>query len=312
MPGGKLSLSSPSLLNGLIVASHGRHYRVEVAGYGEIDCVTRGKRGGLVCGDRASIALVSPGQGVIEAVDKRASVLYRSDAHRQKLVAANVTQVIIVVAAAPVCHEELVNRCLIAAEHGGMAALIVLNKADLPQSAAALEFLEPYRALGYRVLALSAKRDVRPLRPLLQDQVSVLVGQSGMGKSTIINQLVPGAAARTDDISRASRAGRHTTTQARLYHLDATSHIIDSPGMQEFGLHHLDLNEVVRAFVEFRPFIGECRFRDCRHLGEPGCAIASAGDAQRISGRRLAAYRILAQELTRPKKRASLPRNGRR
>jgi ribosome biogenesis GTPase len=189
----------------------------------------------------------------------------------------------------------------------------VLNKTDLPQSAATLEFLELYRALGYRVLALSAKHDVRPLRALLQDQVSVLVGQSGMGKSTIINQLLPDAAARTDEISRAARAGRHTTTQAQLYHLDATSHIIDSPGMQEFGLHHLDLDEVVHAFVEFRPFIGECRFRDCRHLGEPDCAIALARDAQRISERRLAGYRVLAQELTRTKKkRASLPRNVRR
>lgn len=302
----------PILLDGLIVASHGRHYRVEVAGHDEIECVTRGKCGGLVCGDRASIALLGPGQGVIEAVNKRASLLYRSDAHRQKLIAANVTQVIIVVAAIPPCREELVSRCLIAAEHGRMAALIVLNKADLPQSAAALEFLELYRMLGYRVLTLSAKSDVQPLRPLLQDQVSVLVGQSGMGKSTIINRLLPGAAARTDDIARASRSGRHTTTQAQLYHLDATSHIIDSPGMQEFGLHHLELSEVVRAFVEFRPFIGECRFRDCRHLSEPGCAIASASDAQRISGRRLAAYRELAQELTRTKKHASPPRNGRR
>jgi ribosome biogenesis GTPase len=302
-----------TLLDGLIVASHGRHYRVEVPGYGEIDCVTRGKRGGLVCGDRAAIALVGTGQGVIEAVNSRASLLYRSDAHRQKLVAANVTQVIIVVAAVPPCHEDLLNRCLIAAEHGRMAALIVLNKTDLPQSAATLEFLELYRALGYRVLALSAKHDVRPLRALLQDQVSVLVGQSGMGKSTIINQLLPDAAARTDEISRAARAGRHTTTQAQLYHLDATSHIIDSPGMQEFGLHHLDLDEVVHAFVEFRPFIGECRFRDCRHLGEPDCAIALARDAQRISERRLAGYRVLAQELTRTKKkRASLPRNVRR
>jgi ribosome biogenesis GTPase len=302
-----------TLLDGLIVASHGRHYRVEVPGHGEIDCVTRGKRGGLVCGDRAAIALVGTGQGVIEAVNSRASLLYRSDAHRQKLVAANVTQVIIVVAAVPPCHEELLNRCLIAAEHGRMAALIVLNKTDLPQSAATLEFLELYRALGYRVLALSAKHDVRPLRALLQDQVSVLVGQSGTGKSTIINQLLPDAAARTDEISRAARAGRHTTTQAQLYHLDATSHIIDSPGMQEFGLHHLDLDEVVHAFVEFRPFIGECRFRDCRHLGEPDCAIALARDAQRISERRLAGYRVLAQELTRTKKkRASLPRNVRR
>jgi ribosome biogenesis GTPase len=185
-----------------------------------------------------------------------------------------------------------------------MATLLALNKADLAESARVLAALEPYRELGYRVLALSAKRDVAPLRPFLQRQVSVLVGQSGMGKSTIINRLLPHAAARTEEISRALRSGRHTTTHARLYHLDAESHIIDSPGMQEFGLHHLTLDEIAHAFVEFRPFLGRCRFRDCRHLGEPDCAIACAHGEGRIAANRIAAYRALARELAHAEKRA--------
>lgn len=311
MPGRKTQ-QYPPLLDGLVVASYGRRYLVELPGYGNFDCVTRGKRGDLACGDRVAVAPSAPGQGVIESTGPRTSLLYRSDAHRHKLIAANVTQIIVVVAAVPAYHEDLVNRCLVAAEHGGMSALILLNKADLPESAAALDSLKLYRQLDYRVLALSAKRDIQPLRPLLRHQVSVLVGQSGMGKSTIINHLLPQAAARTDEISRALGSGRHTTTHARLYHLDATSRIIDSPGLQQFGLHHLQLDDVVQAFVEFRPFLGQCRFRDCRHLGEPDCAVASACDDHRISKRRLAAYRALARELAHAEKRSSRPASGRR
>jgi len=125
----------------------------------------------------------------------------------------------------------------------------------------------------------------------------VLVGQSGMGKSTIINGLLPAAAVRVAEISAALDSGRHTTTHTRLYHLDETSHVIDSPGMQLFGLHHLEEPELADAFVEFRPWLGQCRFRDCRHVTEPGCAIAAARDKGKISARRLASYRGLAREL---------------
>lgn len=297
-----------SLLEGLIVASYGRRYLVELPGSAVLDCVTRGKRRDFACGDRASVTLTGRDQGVIESVAPRTTLLYRSDAHRQKLIAANVTQIIVVAAAVPSFSEDLVNRCLAAAEHGGMAALIVLNKADLPESAQALESLELHRQLGYRVLSLSARRDVLPLAPLLEGEVSVLVGQSGMGKSTIINRLLPQAAARTDELSGALDSGRHTTTHARLYHLDATSQIIDSPGMQEFGLHHLAIDEAAHAFVEFRPWLGRCRFRDCRHVAEPGCAITAACDRGEISERRLASYRGLAEALARATKAVSRER----
>jgi ribosome biogenesis GTPase / thiamine phosphate phosphatase len=292
-------------LAGLIVASHGRRHLVELPGPAVIDCVTRGRRRDIACGDRVFVAPSAPGQGVIEGLAPRTSLLYRSDAHRQKLVAANVTQIAIVVAPVPGPHEDLLNRCLVAAEHGGMAALIVLNKTDLPGSAAVLRALELYRTLGYRIIALSAKRDVRPLAPALECHVSVLVGQSGTGKSTLINRLLPHAAARTNEISRALESGRHTTTHARLYHLDAASSIIDSPGMQEFGLNHLAIEEAAHAFVEFRPWLGRCRFRDCRHLAEPDCAIADACSSGKVSERRLASYRRLAGELAGTRKRAS-------
>jgi ribosome biogenesis GTPase len=284
-------------LKGQIVASFGRRYLVELADSSTLDCVTRGKRSTLACGDRVTVARSADGQGVIEAVAPRATLLYRSDRVRQKLVAANVTQIVIVVAPVPAFHEDLVNRCLAAAEHGGMAALIVLNKVDLPQAPAALRSLELYRGLGYRLVALSAKRDLGPLVSHLKGETSVLVGQSGMGKSTIVNRLLPAAAVRVAEISAALDSGRHTTTHTRLYHLDEASHVIDSPGMQLFGLHHVGVPELADAFVEFRPWLGQCRFRDCRHVSEPGCAIAAACDKGDISARRLASYRGLAREL---------------
>ena len=277
------------------MASFGRRYLVELADGSSLDCVTRGKRGALACGDRVTVARTAAGRGVIEAVGARSTLLYRSDRARQKLVAANVTQIAVVVAPVPTFSEDLVNRCLAAAEHGGMAALIVLNKVDLPQAPAALAALEPYRGLGYRLVALSAKHDLGPLVPYLKGETSVLVGQSGMGKSTIINGLLPAAAVRVAEISAALDSGRHTTTHTRLYHLDAASRVIDSPGLQAFGLHHLDAAALAEAFVEFRPHLGHCRFRDCRHVSEPGCAVAAACK-DKFSKRRLESYRGLVRE----------------
>ena len=288
--------ASSESIQGQVVASFGRRYLVELADATSLDCVTRARRGSIACGDRVNVAVRGPGQGVIEAVAPRTTLLYRSDQVRQKLVAANVTQIVIVVAPLPAYHEELVNRCLAAAEHGGMAALIALNKSDLEQAPATLRALEPYRRLGYRVVALSAKRDRAPLAPHLNNQTSVLVGQSGVGKSTLINALIPAASVRVAELSAALDAGRHTTTHARLYHLDGASHIIDSPGMQEFGLHHLGQDGLEQAFIEFRLFLGQCRFRDCRHVTEPGCAIAAASKRGEISQRRLESYRGLVRE----------------
>jgi ribosome biogenesis GTPase / thiamine phosphate phosphatase len=292
------------LVSGLVVTVYGRQYTVELEGGEQLSCFTRGKKSQVACGDHVAVTPTAPGQGVIEAVDPRRSLLYRSDAFRQKLIAANVTQLVIVLAAIPSFYEELLNRCLAAAEHDRLHALIVLNKFDLVQpSAEALDRLQVYQSLGYPVLPLAAKQDVAPLRPHLQAHSSVLVGQSGMGKSTIINGLVPDARAATGDVSIALDSGRHTTTHARLYRLDAHSSLIDSPGLQEFGLLHLSPRQLQEAFVELRPYIGQCRFNDCVHLTEPDCAVQAALERGEINPRRLTAYRKVVQEILRHRRR---------
>src|SRR5574343_1577472 len=211
---------------------------------------------------------------VIEAIQPRRSLLYRSNEIRQKLIAASVDQLVIVVATEPAFSDELIARALLAADSEDIETLIILNKADLADKLpAARAHLPTLSGLGYPILELSARDHAEDLRPELHGKTSVLVGQSGMGKSTLVNALIPEANAATREISLALDSGKHTTTHATLYHLDAESHLIDSPGLQEFGLGHLGTDEMEMAFVEFRPFLGKCRFNNCRHLHEPDCAI---------------------------------------
>lgn len=282
-----------------VVAVHGRHCAVDVDGE-IVTCFPRGKKSAIACGDRVHIAMTAKGQGVIEAVDPRRTLLYRSDAYREKLIAANVDQMIIVLAAVPSFYQELLDRCLVAAEFQGIRALIVLNKSDLvDESRAARERLRLYEGLGYEVLPLVARSDVSPLRPHLAGRSSVLVGQSGMGKSTIVNGLVPDAAAAVGEISLALDSGRHTTTYARMYRLDAQAQLIDSPGMQEFGLRHVPAHEIARCFPEMRPLLGQCRFNDCAHLVEPDCAVRAAASNASIDAARLRSYARLMDEARR-------------
>ena len=179
--------------------------------------------------------------------------------------------------------------------------MIVLNKCDLADRLpAARAALAPFTALGYSLLELSAKgatSDLAALRARLAGHTSVLVGQSGMGKSTLTNALVPHAQAATREISTALDSGKHTTTHATLYRLDRDSALIDSPGLQEFGLNHLDAGALEHAFPELRARLGECRFRDCRHDREPGCAVRSALEAGAIDARRYAVFRSLRNTL---------------
>lgn len=288
---------------GTVVASFGRQFTVELEDGVLIACVTRGKRTDIACGDRVAVAMTAPDQGVIESTTPRVSLFYRSDIQREKLIAANVTQIVIVLASSPPFHAELLDRCLAAAEEAGIPALLALNKMDLPAAAQALQSLERYRALGYDVLPLAAKIDIAPLRARLAGHTSVLVGQSGMGKSTIINRLLPDAAARVGELSVALGGGRHTTTHARLYHLDAASHIIDSPGLQEFGLVHVAPEDLAHAFIELRQHLGQCKFNDCKHLTEPGCAITAAVERGEIDAQRVESYRKLVMQLMKKAQR---------
>jgi len=280
------------MLAGEVIAAYGRHYLVETADGRQYACFPRGKKSAVACGDRVAFAQTAEEQGVIETVDARSSLFFRSAAHRQKLIAANVSQLAIVVAVEPSFSEELINRCLVAAEWQNLRALILLNKCDLKQAAAAaLARLDPYIQAGYRVIQLSALENAESLRPELAHQSTVLVGQSGMGKSTIINALLPDARVATREISIFLASGRHTTTQARLHRLNADSTLIDCPGLQEFGLHHLSQQDIEDGFVEFRGYLGKCRFQNCRHLSEPGCALTQAAAEDAIHPRRLEMFR---------------------
>ena len=295
-------MSSDGIIRGLIVAAYGRRFLVECADGITRDCVTRGKRTDYACGDDVAIAVQNETQGVINTSAERKSLLYRSDQWKQKLIAANVTQVVIVVAPVPSFDLNVLDCCLAAAGHADIKVLIVLNKAELPEAAVSESVLAPFAALGYPLLKLVARDNIDPLRPHLDGERSVLVGESGMGKSTILNQLIPGAAAQTREISASLGTGKHTTTHAKLYHLDARSDLIDTPGVQAFGVHHLGVTDLAAAFIEFRPLLGQCRFRDCKHLSEPGCAITAAEAAGTISARRLASFRHLAEENMRLKR----------
>jgi ribosome biogenesis GTPase len=283
--------------NGLVVASYGKRYEVELADKSRISCVTRGKKTDLACGDIVAIKLTDKAEGVIESSQPRTSLLYRSNAFKSKVLASNVTQIIIVLATQPSFYEALLNRCLVAAEAANIKPLIVLNKCDLADADNAKNKLKLYQDLGYEVLHLSAKLDITGLQPYLKNQQSVLVGQSGMGKSTMINALLPNQNVRTQTMSEALDSGKHTTTATHLYHIDADSSLIDSPGLQEFGLNHLSQTDLELAFIEFRPYLGKCRFNNCKHTHEPDCAVTNAVAAGKISATRLKLYQELSTEL---------------
>ena len=284
-------------VNGLVVAAHRRHYGVDLDdGGGMIECVLKGRTTTLACGDRVEVVREARG-GVIVGVAPRRSLLYRSDAFNEKLIAANVTQVLGVVAPDVPVDEHLLNRWIVAAEVERCRFLLVVNKSDLPGAARFAERFAQYAALGYRTVRVSAKSDVSPLASWLRGEHSVIVGQSGMGKSTLINALLPGTNARTGELSEALRSGRHTTTAAMLYRLPGDDGwIVDSPGMKVFGLAHCTQEVITGAFVDLRELVSHCRFRDCRHISEPDCAVRAAVAEGRVTAQRVALLQTLLRE----------------
>lgn len=283
---------------GLVLASFRRHFLVRLDTGNVLECVLRGRSLALACGDRVRVRRVAGG-GAIEAVEPRTTLFYRSDLFREKLIAANVTQVIGVIAPDLTIDEELLTRWSVAAESQHCRFVIAANKRDKTGFERLLERTALFEKLGYPVVALSAIEDVSPLLPYVGAQRTVLIGQSGMGKSTILNAVAPGAAARTAEISEALATGRHTTTHATLYTLcnDAGGGwIVDSPGMKAFGVAHLEPGEIEHAFPEFRALLGECRFRDCHHDREPGCALQAAVARGDAAPHRLALMRKLIGE----------------
>ena len=247
---------SSTRIGGLVIAAHGRHYMVAPEdGSPMLQCFPRGKRSEVAVGDRVIYEPTSADQGVIVEIGERRNLLYRSDQYKSKLFAANLDQLLVVLATEPHFSEDLLGRALVAAEAHGLKPLIVLNKTDVTGALeGARKRLESYRALGYTVVEASIKTQPDAARAALIEHLhghsTLLLGQSGMGKSTLVNLLIPNAEVATREISTALNSGRHTTTFTRLYPLPGSDGgaLIDSPGFQEFGLHHLTEGRLERAF----------------------------------------------------------------
>ncbi|WP_052096925.1 ribosome small subunit-dependent GTPase A [Achromobacter sp. RTa] len=288
---------------GRIIAAHGRHYTVELADGTLRKCFPRGKKAGAAVGDLVRITPQGKDEGAIDAILPRRNLLYRSDEMRSKQFASNVDQLLIVVAVQPTFSDDLTGRALAGAWSAGISPLVILNKTDLADELpAARARLAPIVALGVDVIELSALEPEKVhemLAPRLAGHTSLLLGQSGMGKSTLLNTLVPDAAAPTREHSTALDMGKHTTTSTRLYHLPAPGgDLIDSPGFQAFGLQHLSREDIIRGFPEFTGPIEQCRFYNCTHRHEPGCGVVAALQAGAIDPSRYALYeRILEENL---------------
>jgi ribosome biogenesis GTPase len=288
---------------GLVVAHYGTQVAVESAPGISQRCHLRANLEGLVTGDRVVWCEGDP-MGVVVAQRDRHSVLSRPDPYgKLKPVAANIDQILLVIAPFPEPHANLIDRYLVAAEVVGIEPVILLNKMDLlatdsARQAAMDALLAIYPALGYRVLRTSIKDSgLAELHGALRARTSVFVGQSGVGKSSLVNVLLPSADIRVGALSENTQKGTHTTTTALLLHLNCGGTLIDSPGIREFGLWHMSREQVEQGFREFRPFLGSCKFRDCQHEHEPGCAILEATRSGVLSATRVDSYRRIVASL---------------
>jgi ribosome biogenesis GTPase / thiamine phosphate phosphatase len=289
---------------GRVVTAHGRHFIVETPEGRRLTCHPRGKKSDCVVGDLVRWQ-ASGDEGVIEHIEPRRNLLFRQDDWRTKSFAANLDQILVMVAGEPMFSESQLARALIAAASAGIAAKVLLNKTDLPQTETARQRLQPYRAMGVPIIEAALK--ARPAEALallasqLADRTTLVLGPSGTGKSTLINLMVPDASAQVGAVSLALNSGRHTTTTTRWYWLDAarSGALIDSPGFQEFGLRQVDAQQLPLLMPDLRAFIGDCRFYNCTHRQEPGCGVMAAVQRGDISPSRWRIYGEICDELAR-------------
>ena len=291
---------------GRVVAAHGRHMVVETPEGRRVTCHVRGKKSDCVVGDQVRWQ-PSGDEGVVEHIEPRRNLLFRQDEWRSKSFAANLDQILVLVAGDPMFSETQLARALIAAESAGIAVRVLLNKIDLPQASAARERLAPYRAMGIDVIETALKAQRTPsqalLAPLLSGRTTLVLGPSGTGKSTLINLMVQDAAAQVGEVSQALNSGRHTTTTTTWYWLDARreSALIDSPGFQEFGLRQIDAQQLPLLMPDLRQHVEACRFYNCTHRQEPGCGVIAAVERGEVSPSRWRIYGEIADELARTK-----------
>ncbi|MES2383764.1 MAG: ribosome small subunit-dependent GTPase A [Pseudomonadota bacterium] len=310
------TVSSAGTLPGLVVAGFGRHCLVETPDGQRLICHPRGKKSQAVVGDRVQW-LPSQDEGTVEKVEQRSNLFYRQDEMRTKSFAANLDQVLILIAAEPEFSESQLTRALIAAEAERITPVIALNKSDLAEPfGRAWTKLAPYRAIGYQVLPLAIKpktdtpvandAQYQQLLALLRGKKTLVLGPSGAGKSSLTNLLVPNAQVLTAEISQALNSGKHTTTSTTLYWIDAerSSALIDSPGFQEFGLHHIDPMHLANYMPDLKVHAQDCKFYNCTHLHEPGCGVISqvktGASPDGISASRYRLYSELFAELSQP------------
>lgn len=299
---------------GLIISNYGATLQVEDDDGATHRCTARKKIEALVCGDRVEWLATQNDEGVIVAMKPRRSLLVRPDARGSlRPMAANVDQLVVVTAprrptaeepdktsaAMQAIDDQLLDRYLVAATLCNIESVIVINKSDLFTTegrAEAERIAAVYLAIGYRVLFTAAKigEGLAPLIDALRHKVSVISGQSGVGKSSLAKSLHPKGDIKVGEVTAGSGAGRHTTTMAALYHLEGGGDLIDSPGVRDFALWKVTTAELARGFVEFGPHADHCRFGDCSHAGEPGCAVELAAEQGDIQPRRLANYRRIA------------------
>ncbi len=289
---------------GLVVASHGRHVIVETPDRTRVLCHPRGKKSEIVVGDHVRWQIAGD-EGVVERIETRRNLMFRQDEWRTKSFAANIDQILILVAGEPVFSESQLTRALIAAEQARITSLVGLNKIDLPATATARERLKPYLAMGVEVIELGLKHQpqasIATLNECLRGRTTLVLGPSGTGKSTLINLMVPQAMAETAEISTALNSGRHTTTSTRWYWLGDSAGdgaLIDSPGFQEFGLRQVAATDLDSLMPDFRAHLGHCRFNNCVHMQEPDCGVRAAVQRGEISATRYRLYGELFLELS--------------